>query len=247
MNYQKILMVLVRPMGSSFVSKNLYGLAGLKDESYFEAEYTKATINGWLVVSEVFLWSTGTLLILLAMAKVAFFVFMVGDSSYLYTQSIEKSCWKRNLRNKSVAFIFASTQVDFFGFMVRTLSTFSWSGIMMVKKNTFFLCIDFLIAIIELTFCLWCQNYLRDFALNQNHNREVRFIRPLLDRVMYENLLATETNPKLKLYTIYKNTMLCSMTVLTFGLYSLPWILIFGNLAIIFGFMIMVMWTNFFH
>ena len=125
MNYQKILMVLVRPMGSSFVSKNLYGLAGLKDESYFEAEYTKATINGWLVVSEVFLWSIGTLVVILALAKVSFFVFMCGDTSKYYTPEIEKSWWKRNLRNGGVTFIFASYQVDFFGFMVRTLTTFS--------------------------------------------------------------------------------------------------------------------------
>jgi hypothetical protein len=111
-------------MGASFVSKNLYGLAGMKDQSYFEAEYIMVTINGWLVVSEVFLWSTGTLVILLTLAKVSFFVFMCGDSSQLYTTSIEKSCWKRNLRIKGVTFIFASYQVDILGLMVRTLSTF---------------------------------------------------------------------------------------------------------------------------
>ena len=233
-------------MGTNIVSRNLYPLTGTKDKSYFEAEYTKATMNGWLVVSEVFLWSTGTLVIILALAKVSFFMFMCGDCSHLFTPSIEKSWWKRALRNKCLSFIFASYQVDFFGFMVRTLTTFSWSSILM-KKNTIFLYVDFLIACVELSFCLWCQNYLRNFALNKNYNREIRFVKDHIDRVMFENLLATEENPEFKLYTIYKNIMLCSMTVLTFGLYSLPWLLIFGNIAIIIGFVVIAFRTNFFH
>jgi hypothetical protein len=245
-NYQNILMILVRPMGTNFVSKNLYGLTCSKDKSYFEAEFTRPTVNGWLVVSEVFLWSTGTLVILLALAKVSFFVFMVGDSSHLFTPSIEKNWCKRALRNKCLSFLFASYQVDFFGFMIRTLTTFSWSSILM-KKNTVFLYVDFLIACVELSFCLWCQNYLRNFAMNKNYNKEIRFVKDNLNRVMFENLLATEEHPELKLYTIYKNIMLCSMTVLTFGLYSLPWLLIFGNISIIIGFMVIAFRTNFFH
>jgi hypothetical protein len=124
-NYQKILMILVRPMGTNFISRNLHFLTGTENQYYFEAEYTRPTANGWLVISEVFLWSIGTLVVILALAKVSFFVFMCGDTSKYYTPEIEKSWWKRNLRNGGVTFIFASYQVDFFGFMVRTLTTFS--------------------------------------------------------------------------------------------------------------------------
>ena len=99
----------------------------------------------------------------------------------------------------------------------------------------------------ELSFCLWCQNYLRNFARGKNGGREIRFVKNHLDRVMFDNLLATEENPEFKLYTIHKNVMLCSMAVLTFGLYSLPWLLIAGNIAIIAFFIVFVLKNNFFH
>lgn len=90
-NYQKMLMILVRPMGTNFISRNIYPLTGTQNQSYFEAEFTRPTANGWLVISEVFLWSIGTLIVLLAITKVSFFVFMCGDTSRFYTPGFEKS------------------------------------------------------------------------------------------------------------------------------------------------------------
>jgi hypothetical protein len=148
-------------------------------------------------------------------------------------------------RNKVMAYFFIAYFIPFFTLCLRSFGVFGLPGVA-IDPNNGFLWLDLAILMTDLVCMIYVMDFLRRYASGKNYSRFIPYTEPILQKILFLDVLDTEKNPKLKYYNIYRNCISGLMTLVTYGLQGMPWVLISLNVLIAGAWAVTIVRVNFF-
>ena len=245
-NYKVVLMQLVNPIGKSRFSALVQDWVG---EPSFEGIYTSQTANTWIVRPRVYSWVSGHWTVTRMAAKALFVIFAINilkaPHNYCFGETVENCKQLKWFRNKALSYFFIAHFVAFFGLCLRCFGVFGLPGVAIDPTNIY-LWLDLAILQSDLVCVVYVMDFMLRYAKGQNYSRFIPYMKGTLVKIMFWPNQDTESNPKIKYYNFYRNSMVGLMTLITYGLQSMPWVLILANILILGAWAVTIVRLNFF-
>jgi hypothetical protein len=144
-----------------------------------------------------------------------------------------------------MSYFFANFFVPFYGLCIRCFGVLGQPGVAIDPSNAF-LWFDLAILMIDVVCMVYVMDFARRYANGQNYSKLVEYVKGILQKILFLHVLDTEKNPMIKYYNLYRNCMVALMTLVTYGLQSMPWVLLSINIMIVGAWTVTIIRVNFF-
>ena len=144
-----------------------------------------------------------------------------------------------------MSYFFIAHFIGFFTLCIRCFGVLGLPGVAIDPSNGF-LWLDLAILMTDLGCMVYVMDFMRRYATGDNYSKFIRYTKPILEKILFVPILDTEKDPKVKFYNLYRNCICGLMTLVTYGLQNMPWVLISINILILGAWAVTISRVNFF-